>query len=77
MRKTILITLFISIVLVLTLQNVSLRKDFTNIDIKIKNIEAFGADESGNTDPCTKPGGICMTFDEEGHPVFHAGLSIP
>lgn len=55
----------------------SLRKDFTNIDIKIKNIEAFGADESGNTDPCTKPGGICMTFDEEGHPVFHAGLSIP
>ena len=77
MRKTILITLFISIVLVLTLQNVNLKKDSTNVDIKIQAIEALGADESGSNNPCTAPGGLCFTFDEDGNPVYSVGLSIP
>ena len=77
MKKIILITIFISIVLVFTLLNVNLRKDSTNIDIKIQNIEAFGNNEDGGDDPCKAPGGICMTFDKDGNPVFHVGLSLP
>lgn len=77
MKKTILAVFFISTIVTLTLLNVNLRKDSTNIDIKIQHTEALGANESGNTNLCTKPGGICMTFDEERHPVFYAGLSIP
>ena len=77
MKKIILITIFISIVLVFTLLNVNIRKDSTNIDIKIQNIEAFGNNEDGGDDPCKAPGGICMTFDKDGNPVFHVGLSIP
>ncbi len=77
MKKTILITCFISIILVLTLLNVNLRKSSTNIDIKIQNIEAFGNNEEGRDDPCKAPGGICMTYDEDGDPIFHIGLSIP
>lgn len=77
MKKTILITCFISIILVLTLLNVNLRKSSTNIDIKIQNIEAFGNNEEGRDDSCKAPGGICMTYDEDGDPIFHIGLSIP
>ena len=77
MKKIILITIFISIVLAFTLLNVNLRKDSTNIDIKIQNIEAFGNNEDGGDDPCKAPGGICMTFDKDGNPVFHVGLSLP
>ena len=77
MRKIVLIICFISITLVLTLLNVNLRKNSTNIDIKIQNIEAFGNNEEGDNDPCKAPGGVCMTYDEEGDPIFHIGLSIP
>lgn len=77
MKRVTFIICFISIISVLTLLNVNLRKDSTNIDIKIQNIEAFGNNEAGNKDPCTAPGGICMTFDEDGNPVFHVGLSLP
>ena len=76
MRKIVLIICFISITLVLTLLNVNLRKNSTNIDIKIQNIEAFGNNEAGDNDPCKAPGGVCMTYDE-GDPIFHIGLSIP
>ena len=58
MKKIILITIFISIVLAFTLLNVNLRKDSTNIDIKIQNIEAFGNNEDGGDDPCKAPGGV-------------------
>ena len=71
MKKIVLIIIFISITLVLTLTNVGLRKDSTNIDIKIQNIEAFG-----NDNPCKSPGGVCMTYDKDGNPVFYAGLSL-
>lgn len=47
MKRVILIICFISITLALTLLNVNLRKDSTNIDIKIQNIEAFGNNEDG------------------------------
>ena len=77
MKRVILIICFISITLALTLLNVNLRKDSTNIDIKIQNIEAFGNNEVGGDDPCKAPGGICMTFDKDGNPVFHVGLSLP
>ncbi len=49
MKKIVLIIIFISITLVLTLTNVGLRKDSTNIDIKIQNIEAFGNNEDEMT----------------------------
>lgn len=62
MKKIILITIFISIVLAFTLLNVNLRKDSTNIDIKIQNIEAFGDKEDGDDNPCKAPGGVCMTY---------------
>ena len=52
MKRVILIISFISITLALTLLNVNLRKDSTNIDIKIQNIEAFGNNEDGGDDPC-------------------------
>ena len=77
MRKIVLIICFISITLVLTLLNVNLRKNSTNIDIKIQNIEAFGNNEAGDNDPCKAPGGVCMTYDEEGDPICHIRLSIP
>ena len=76
MKKIILITIFISIVLVFTLLNVNIRKDSTNIDIKIQNIEAFGDKEDGDDNPCKAPGGVCMTYDKDGNPVFYAGLSL-
>ena len=72
MKKIVLIIIFISITLVLTLTNVGLRKDSTNIDIKIQNIEAFG----NNEDDDDNPGGVCMTYDKDGNPVFYAGLSL-
>ena len=77
MKKIILITIFISIVLVFTLLNVNIRKDSTNIDIKIQNIEAFGDKEDGDDNPCKAPGGVCMTDGSDGYPIFHPGLSIP
>ena len=77
MKKFIISILFISIILGLTLVNVTLRKDSTNIDIKIQNIEAFGNNEDGGDDPCKAPGGVCMTYDKDGDPIFHIGLSIP
>ena len=77
MKKIILITIFISIVLAFTLLNVNLRKDSTNIDIKIQNIEAFGDKEHGDDNPCKAPGGVCMTYGSDGYPIFHPGLSIP
>ncbi len=77
MRKTILVIFFIFTIVTFTLLNVSLKKDASNIDIKIQHIEAFGENEEGWTDPCTSPGGICMTYDENGDPLFHAGLHIP
>ena len=54
-----------------------LKKDSTNVDIKIQAIEALSADESGSNNPCTAPGGLCFTFDEDGNPVYSVGLSIP
>ena len=63
MKRVILIICFISITLALTLLNVNLRKDSTNIDIKIQNIEAFGNNEDGGEDACIAPGGVCMTYD--------------
>ena len=77
MKKIILITIFISIVLVFTFSNVNIRKDSTNIDIKIQNIEAFGDKEDGDDNPCKAPGGVCMTYGSDGYPIFHPGLSIP
>ena len=77
MKKIILITIFISIVLVFTLLNVNIRKDSTNIDIKIQNIEAFGDKEDGDDNPCKAPGGVCMTYGSDWYPIFHPGLSIP
>ena len=77
MKKIILITIFISIVLAFTLLNVNLRKDSTNIDIKIQNIEAFGDKEDGDDNPCKAPGGVCMTYGSDGYTIFHPGLSIP
>ena len=77
MKKIILITIFISIVLAFTLLNVNLRKDSTNIDIKIQNIEAFADKEDGDDNPCKAPGGVCMTYGSDGYPIFHPGLSIP
>lgn len=53
------------------------KERFTNIDIKIQNIEAFGNNEDGGDDPCKAPGGVCMTYDKDGDPIFHIGLSIP
>ena len=76
MEKIVLIIIFISITLVLTLTNVGLRKDSTNIDIKIQNIEAFGNNEDDDDNPCKSPGGVCMTYDKDGNPVFYAGLSL-
>lgn len=76
MKKIVLIIIFISITLVLTLTNVGLRKDSTNIDIKIQNIEAFGNNEDDDDNPCKSPGGVCMTYDKDGNPVFYAGLSL-
>lgn len=70
MKKIVLIIIFISITLVLTLTNVGLRKDSTNIDIKIQNIEAFGNNEDDDDNPCKSPGGVCMTYDKDGNPVF-------
>ena len=77
MKRVILIICFISITLAFTLLNVNLRKDSTNIDIKIQNIEAFGNNEDGGDDPGKAPGGVCMTYDKDGDPIFHIGLSIP
>jgi len=77
MKKIVLIIIFISITLVLTLTNVGLRKDSTNIDIKIQNIEAFGNNEDDDDNPCKSPGGVCMTYGSDGYPIFHPGLSIP
>ena len=77
MKRVILIICFISITLALTLLNVNLRKDSTNIDIKIQNIEAFGNNEDDDDNPCKSPGGVCMTYDKDGDPIFHIGLSIP
>ena len=77
MKKIILITIFISIVLVFTLLNVNIRKDSTNIDIKIQNIEAFGDKEDGDDNPCKAPGGVCMTYGSDGYHIFHPGFSIP
>ena len=77
MKKIILITIFISIVLVFTLLNVNIRKDSTNIDIKIQNIEAFGDKEDGDDNPCKAPGGVCMIYGSDGYPIFYPGLSIP
>lgn len=77
MKKIILITIFISIVLVFTLLNVNIRKDSTNIDIKIQNIEAFGDKEDGDDNPCKAPGGVGRTYGSDGYPIFHPGLSIP
>ena len=71
MKRVILIICFISITLALTLLNVNLRKDSTNIDIKIQN------NEDGGDDPCKAPGGVCMTYDKDGDPIFHIGVSIP
>ena len=51
MKKIVLIIIFISITLALTLTNVGLRKDSTNIDIKIQNIEAFGNNEDDDDNP--------------------------
>ena len=70
MKKIVLIIIFISITLVLTLTNVGLRKDSTNIDIKIQN------NEDDDDNPCKSPGGVCMTYDKDGNPVFYAGLSL-
>ena len=77
MKRVILIICFISITLALTLLNVNLRKDSTNIDIKIQNIEAFGYNEDGGDDPCKAPAGVFITYDKDGDPNFHIGLSIP
>ena len=77
MKNILLITIFISIVLVFTLLNVNIRTDATNIDIKIQNIEAFGDKEDGDDNPCKAPGGVCMTYGSDGYPIFHPGLSIP
>ncbi len=76
MKKFIISILFISIILGLTLVNVTLRKDSTNIDIKIKNIEAFGDNESGEDNPCTIVGAICMVYDTNGNPTFYPGLTL-
>ena len=76
MKRVILIICFISITLALTLLNVNLRKDSTNIDIKIKNIEAFGDNESGEDNPCTIVGAICMVYDTNGNPTFYPGLTL-
>ena len=72
MKKIVLIIIFISITLALTLTNVGLRKDSTNI----QNIEAFGNNEDDDDNPCKSPGGVCMTYDKDGNPVFYAGLSL-
>lgn len=76
MKKFIVIILFISLILGLTLINISLKNDSTNIDIKIKNIEAFGDNENGEENPCTIPGAICMFYDTSGNPIFYPGLTL-
>ena len=76
MKKIIISILFVSVVLGLTLMNVTLRKDATNIDIKLKNIEAFGENESGDENPCTVIGTICMYYDKSGNPIFYPGLTL-
>ena len=68
MKKIVLIIIFISITLALTLTNVGLRKDSTNIDIKIQNIEAFGNNEDDDGQSMQIPGGVCMTYDKDGNP---------
>ena len=76
MKKIIISILFISIVLGLTFINITLRNDATNIDIKLKNIEAFGENESGDENPCTVIGTICMYYDKNGNIVFCPGLTL-
>ncbi len=76
MKKILICTLFISIVLGLTLFNVTLRKDSTKVDVKIKNIEALAADESGAEDPCTVIGTICFYYDENQNPIVCPGLTL-
>ena len=76
MKKFIISILFISIILGITLINITLRKDATNIDIKIQNIEALAADESGEDNPCKVSGYICMFYDDDFNPVFYPGLAL-
>ena len=53
------------------------KERFYEYRYKIQNIEAFGNNEDGGDDPCKAPGGVCMTYDKDGDPIFHIGLSIP
>ena len=76
MKKILICLLFISIVLGLTLFNVTLRKDTAKVDIKIKNIEALAADENGDEDPCNAVGAICFYYDKDQNPVICPGLTI-
>lgn len=76
MKKIIFSILFIFISLGLTLVNVTLRKDDTNIDIKLKNIEALGEKEEGGENPCYVVGTLCMYYDELGNLIFYPGLAL-
>ncbi|MCB6971725.1 MULTISPECIES: hypothetical protein [Butyricimonas] len=76
MKKIIISILFVSVVLGLTLVNVTLRNDATNIDIKLKNIEAFGENEGGDENPCIVIGSLCMYYDKDQNPVFYPGLAL-
>lgn len=76
MKKIIFSILFLSITLGLTLVNVILRKDDTNIDIKLKNIEALGENEEGGENPCYVIGSLCMYYDTAGNIVFYPGLAL-
>lgn len=76
MKKIIIVVSFISITLVLTLQNISTEKDSSNISIKLKNIEAFASEEIPVENPCKKPGAICMYYDENKNPIFYPGLTL-
>ena len=76
MKKILICILFISIVLGLTLFNVTLRKDSSKVDIKIKNIEALAADEKDDDDPCTAIGTICFYYDKDRNPVVCPGLTL-
>jgi|GEM_PF-544738 hypothetical protein len=76
MKKIIFSILFITITLGLTLVNVTLRKDDTNIDIKLKNIEALGENEPGGPDQCYVIGTLCIYYDTQGNPVFCPGLAL-
>ncbi len=53
------------------------KERFYEYRYKNSNIEAFGNNEDGGDDPCKAPGGVCMTYDKDGDPIFHIGLSIP